>query len=91
MEFSYFDLRNTELRKVRAKKVINTDNYQINSIWEMESNVYFVIYQRGENKINEGPLFKCFIVDATKDEQSASVRQISLPLNNDPKTIEMLK
>ena len=56
----------------------------------MEPNVYLVVYEKGDgNKIKKDPLFKCFIVDATKDEQSASVRQISLPFDNDPKYMEM--
>ena len=59
----------------------------------MKSNVYLVVYQKGDgNEIKEeDPLFKHFIVDAGKYEQSASIRQISLPFDNDPKSIEMQK
>ena len=58
----------------------------------MEPNVYLIIYQKGRhNKIKEDPLLKCFIIDATKDEQSAPIRQISLPFDNDPKCMEMQK
>ena len=58
----------------------------------MEPNVYLVVYKKDyDNKIKEEPLFKHFIIDATKDEQSASIRQISLPLGNDPKSMEMQK
>ena len=58
----------------------------------MEPNVYLVVYKKVDgNKIKEDPPQKCFIIDETKDEQSASVRQISLPFDNDPKIIEMQK
>ena len=58
----------------------------------MKSNVYLVVYEKGYgNKIKEDPLFKHLIVDATNDEQSATVRQISLPFENDPKCMEMQK
>ena len=58
----------------------------------MEPNVYLIIYKKGyDNEIKEDPLFKCFIINATKDEQSASVRQISLPFDNDPKYMKMNK
>ena len=58
----------------------------------MEPNIYLVVYKKDYgNKIEEEPLLKCFIIDETKDEQSASVRQISLPFDNDPKIIEMQK
>ena len=96
MDFEYFDLRNCpkgELKKVRANKIINTENYRINELREVEPNVYLVIYQKGfDNKIKEeDPLFKFFIIDATIDEQSASVRQISLSFDNNPKYMEMKK
>ena len=60
-------------------------------IWEVEPNVYVVVFKtRSGNKIKEDPLFKCFIVDASKDEQSASIRQIILPFYND-KVMEIQK
>ena len=93
MEFSYFDIRNIpkgEFRKVRFNKLISKVGYCISAIREVEPNVYLVVYEKGDgNKIKKDPLFKCFIVDASKDEQSASVRQISLPFDNDPKYMEM--
>ena len=58
----------------------------------MEPSVYLVVYEKGDgNEIKEDPLFKHFIVDASKDEQSAPIRQISLPFDNDPKIMEMQK
>ena len=59
----------------------------------MEPSVYLVVYQKGDgNEIKEeDPLFKHFIVDAGKDEQSASIRQINLPFENESKNKEMQK
>ena len=37
------------------------------------------IKKKINQKFEEGPLFKYLIVDASKDEQSASIRQIDLP------------
>ena len=69
---------------------MNIKNYSINEIKEVELNVYLVVYrEKFFNKIKDDPPFKCFIVDATKDEQSASVRQISLPVYNDFKNIQI--
>ena len=83
MKFSYFDLRNNpkgELRHVRSRKGINTVNYYTKEIREVKPHVYLITYQKKINqKFEEGPLFKYFIVDASKDEQSASIRQIDLP------------
>ena len=71
---------------------INLVDYQILTVREVEPNVYLVTYKKDwGNIIKEEPLFKRFIVDATKDEQSASVRQISLPFDNDPKEMQMQK
>ena len=74
MEFEYFDLRSNskgKLRKVRVSKDTSTVDvdYNIDEVREVEPNVYFVIYKQKPNKINEDPLFKYFIVDATKNEQ----------------------
>ena len=95
MEFLYFDLRNNpkgEFRKVRANKEINIVDYKISKIREVEPNVYLMVYKKDcGNASKEDPFFKHFIVDANKDEPSASVHQISLPFNNDPKFIEMQK
>ena len=69
-------------------KGISSDDYRIDELREVKSNVYLVVYKKDYgNKIKEGPPHKHFIVDATKDEQSASVRQISLPFDNDPKSL----
>ena len=54
-------------------KGINTVDYEISAIGEVELNVYLVTIQK-VNKINEGPLHKYFIVDAIKDEKSAAIR-----------------
>ena len=76
---------------MRVDKSINIDNYSIVEIREVEPNVYLVVCKKGrDNKIKE-PIFKCFIINETKDEQSASVRQISLPFGDDIKTKEMEK
>ena len=56
----------------------------------MEPNVYFVTYNKNHGKkLIEDPLHLHFVVDARKDEQGASVRQISLPFDNDPKEMEL--
>ena len=68
-------------------KIINTVNYYIDIIREVDPNVYLVIYQKVDNTINEGPFHKHFIVDARKDEKNASIRQISLPFDNEPKSL----
>ena len=69
---------------------MNTFNYQIIGVREMEPNVYLVTCKKGDNnKIKEEPLFKHFIVDATKDEKSASFCQINLPFDKDSKNMEM--
>ena len=58
----------------------------------MEPNIYVVVFEKiYENKSKEDPLLRYFIIDATKDEQSATVRQISLPFDNDPRIMEMNK
>ena len=58
----------------------------MSTIRELEPNVYLVVYGNiNAKQLKEYPLFKYFIVDASKDEQSASIRQISLPFVNDPK------
>ena len=47
---------------------MNTFNYQIIGVNEVEPNVYLVTCKKGDNnKIKEEPLYKHFIVDATKD------------------------
>ena len=58
----------------------------------MKSNLYLVVYKKENRKqLKEDTLFKCFIVDATKDEQSASIHQISHSFDNDPKIMKMQK
>ena len=95
MEFLYFDIRNNpkgELRKVKFNNSVNMGDYLIDVIWEVELNVYIIVSKKSYgNKIKEDPLFKCFIVDASKNEQSASISQINLPFYNDPKSMEMEK
>ena len=73
MEFSYCDLRNNlkgELKKVRADKgIINTVNYKIREIMEVESNVYLIAYKKeADQRLKGEPLLKYFIIDANKDE-----------------------
>ena len=47
---------------------------------KVEPKFYVVIFKNNAKQFNEDSLFKRFIVDAAKDEQSASIRQISLRL-----------
>ena len=56
----------------------------------MEPNIYVVVFEKiYGNKSKEDPLCKYFIIDATKDEQSASIS--SLTFDNEPRIVEMEK
>ena len=56
----------------------------------MEPNIYVVVFEKiDEHKSKEDPLCKYFIIDATKDEQSASIS--SLTFDNEPRIVEMEK
>ena len=83
--FLYFDIKNNpkgEIRKVRANEYINTVNYWIDQVREVKPNVYLVSYQkRASDYASKNPPQKHFIVDASKNELSASISQISLPFD----------
>ena len=49
-------------------KSLDTINYCIHEIREVEPNVYLVVYQKDRyKKYHKGPFLKMYIVDATKD------------------------
>ena len=59
---------------------INLVNYRIDKILEIEPDIYQIIYKKNfDKKSNEDEFLRHCIVDARKDEQSALVREFSLP------------
>ena len=74
--------------RVSKGKDFGKIDYKFNTVTEIEPNIYLIISQKNNNqKLKGGPLFKQFIVDASKKELSASIRQLTLPFDNDPKIV----